>query len=143
MSDPQAGSPPPGGGYEKSDFTLRPVVTFAVVLGLAVAGVLLLMLWMLDFFAARQPGPTSPAPAPSAAVRSGPPEPRLQVGGSRPLEAMRRAEEARLAGYGWVDRQAGTVHIPIARAMDLLLERGLPGGAAAARPAERPGRRGR
>jgi hypothetical protein len=28
--------------------------------------------------------------------------------------------------YGWVDRNAGTVHIPIDQAKELLLQRGLP-----------------
>ncbi|MCA1555006.1 MAG: hypothetical protein LC737_11585, partial [Chloroflexi bacterium] len=28
--------------------------------------------------------------------------------------------------YGWVDQSAGITHIPIERAMELLLERGLP-----------------
>jgi hypothetical protein len=32
----------------------------------------------------------------------------------------------RLVGYGWVDREAGIVRLPIERAMELLLERGLP-----------------
>jgi hypothetical protein len=31
-----------------------------------------------------------------------------------------------LEGYGWVDREAGVVRLPIERAMELLLERGLP-----------------
>jgi hypothetical protein len=31
-----------------------------------------------------------------------------------------------LEGYGWVDRQAGVVRLPIERAMELVLERGLP-----------------
>ena len=32
----------------------------------------------------------------------------------------RAAQQARLDGYGWVDREAGVVHIPIARAMELV-----------------------
>jgi hypothetical protein len=48
------------------------------------------------------------------------PAPRLQVTDQRDLEALRRAEAERLEGYGWVDRKAGVVHIPIERAMDLL-----------------------
>jgi len=35
-------------------------------------------------------------------------------------------EEKALYTYGWVDEKAGTVHIPIERAMDLLVQRGLP-----------------
>jgi hypothetical protein len=31
-----------------------------------------------------------------------------------------------LNGYGWVDRDAGVVHIPIDEAMRLMVERGVP-----------------
>ena len=34
--------------------------------------------------------------------------------------------EKELYSYGWVDEKAGTVHIPIERAMDLIAQRGLP-----------------
>lgn len=41
--------------------------------------------------------------------------------------AARRAEEtARLSNYGWVDREAGIAQIPVARAIDLIAESGLP-----------------
>ncbi len=39
-------------------------------------------------------------------------------------EAVR--EEGLLYSYGWVDEKAGTVRIPIERAMDLIVQRGLP-----------------
>ncbi len=42
------------------------------------------------------------------------------------LRALRRAEDQRLHTYGWVDREAGVVRIPIERAMGLIAERGLP-----------------
>jgi hypothetical protein len=42
------------------------------------------------------------------------------------LANLRAAEEADLDSYGWIDRNSGTVHIPIDRAMQLLLQRGLP-----------------
>jgi hypothetical protein len=42
------------------------------------------------------------------------------------LDAFRTTEDAALTTYGWVDQNAGTVRIPIDRAKDLLLERGLP-----------------
>jgi hypothetical protein len=60
----------------------------------------------------------SPAPTP--------PPPRLELAEGQELSAYRAAAEQRLNSYGWVDRQAGAVHIPIDRAMDLLAERGLP-----------------
>jgi hypothetical protein len=42
------------------------------------------------------------------------------------LKAIRAAEEQVLTSYGWVDARRGVVRIPIARAMDLLVQRGLP-----------------
>lgn len=42
------------------------------------------------------------------------------------LAAFRKHEDEVLHTYGWVDRSAGTVRIPIDKAKDLLMERGLP-----------------
>jgi hypothetical protein len=42
------------------------------------------------------------------------------------LKQLRATENAALTTYGWVDRENGIVHIPIDRAMDLILQRGLP-----------------
>ncbi len=52
-----------------------------------------------------------------------PPEPRLQADPLGDLRALRAEEDALLHGYGWADRQAGTVRIPIERAIELLAER--------------------
>ena len=60
-----------------------------------------------------------------------PPEPRLQADPVSDLHRMREAEDNVLQTYGWVDKNAGVVRIPVARALDLLAQRGLPnwGGA--------------
>lgn len=42
------------------------------------------------------------------------------------LEEMRRREKETLETYGWVDRQAGVVRIPIEEAKRLALRRGFP-----------------
>ncbi len=42
------------------------------------------------------------------------------------LRELRATEESLLTTYGWSDRQRGIVHIPIDRAIDLTLQRGLP-----------------
>ncbi len=55
-----------------------------------------------------------------------PPEPRLEETPVEDLRKFREAEERKLNGYGWIDREAGVVRIPIARAMELLAQRGLP-----------------
>jgi hypothetical protein len=59
-------------------------------------------------------------------ARQLPPEPRLQISPQQDMRQMRAAEMAALHSYGWVDRQAGIVRIPIERAIELLAERGLP-----------------
>jgi hypothetical protein len=51
------------------------------------------------------------------------PAPREQVSPRVDLETFRAQENAELNSYGWIDRQAGTVRIPIARAMELLSQR--------------------
>jgi hypothetical protein len=54
------------------------------------------------------------------------PLPREQPDPKVDLKALREREERDLTSYGWVNRQAGIVRIPIERAMQLIVERGLP-----------------
>lgn len=54
------------------------------------------------------------------------PEPRLETDEATEINDFRRKEEDTLRTYGWVDKDAGTVRIPIDRAMQLIAERGLP-----------------
>jgi hypothetical protein len=55
-----------------------------------------------------------------------PPEPRLQTDPHGDLLKLREAEDRILNTYGWVDRNAGVVRIPIEQAMKLTVARGLP-----------------
>jgi len=48
------------------------------------------------------------------------PMPRLQPNPVADLNKFRLREEQRLNSYGWVDPQAGRVHIPIEQAMDIM-----------------------
>ena len=66
-------------------------------------------------------------PSVMAEPRAMPPAPRLEVSPQRNLEAVRRAEDRNLGGYGWIDRSKGIVRIP--------LDRGLPTGKAPERDA--------
>lgn len=52
--------------------------------------------------------------------------PRLQISAPLDLERFRAREDAEINSYGWINRSSNLVHIPIERAMDLLLEKGLP-----------------
>ena len=54
-----------------------------------------------------------------------PPAPRLQIHAVANWNAYRNAEVDRLSTYGWLNRGTGAVHIPVDRAMELILERGV------------------
>ena len=60
-------------------------------------------------------------------------EPRLEVDERRQLNDIRLQEESTLHRYQWADQKAGLVRIPIERAMELIVQRGLP-----TRPANAP-----
>jgi len=67
-------------------------------------------------------------PQVAVSLQRTPPEPRLEPDPLALRRELHAAEDAQLKSYGWVDRPSGVVRIPIARAMELLLERGVPGG---------------
>jgi hypothetical protein len=54
------------------------------------------------------------------------PQPALMVDEPAVLGAYRAMQDDKLNTYGWVDQAMGTVRLPIERAKDLVLERGLP-----------------
>ena len=82
------------------------------------AGLLILVLAAIWLGWRRWPERQPPPPATSL-----PPAPRLQYDPPPELAALRREQQARLQGYGWVDRAHGIARIPIERAMALEAER--------------------
>jgi hypothetical protein len=114
----------PRRGYEDSDVSMGRLVAFAGgVVGLVVLGVLGSAV-VFHFFVRQQP--LGPPASPFEDVRAMPPEPRLQTTAPLDLQRYRADQEKILEEYGWVDPHAGTVRIPVDRAMDLLLQRGYP-----------------
>jgi hypothetical protein len=110
--------------------------------------------WMQHQVAATDPARAvlaAPPAAPSIAdgrVESGtlePPPPSLLVSEPIVLRAFRQQEDQTLSTYGWIDKSAGIVRLPIERAKALVLERGLPArpaaGAAPEAPTPAPARR--
>ena len=107
------------GGHESRDVDLRTVVAVGAGLALlTLAAIAFLFLHVETLWRWRQASWAPPAPVAEALPRE-PPEPRLQTAPSRDLETLRAEEDARLRGYGWVDRRAGVVRIPIERAIEL------------------------
>src|SRR5712671_3845520 len=117
--------------HEQSDVSIKGIAVFlailavlAVILHFGLAGLQLIFRRETR----RQDLQRAGLAADPALVRTRPnfPEPRLQVAPREDLQAFRAREEAELNSYGWIDRTAGIVRLPISRAMDLLVERGLP-----------------
>jgi hypothetical protein len=126
------------GSYEPQD--LRPSGILYFLLGLAVA-TLLCILGLRALFAVLEHREKASQPSGNPLVTNLPtdtrrvapgypqttfPNPKLEEDERGQLNDIRRNEEKTLYTYGWVDEKAGTVHIPIERAMDLLVQRGLP-----------------
>ncbi len=127
------------GGHEERDVALRPVT--AGVIGLVVLLVVAMVLMRLLFgYLAVREARHSPPPNPLAQSfgRQLPPEPRLQTDPRKDLQQLHAEEDAVLGSYGWVDRRAGVVRIPIERAMELLVQHGLPARPASGQPAGQP-----
>lgn len=132
------------GDYERRDIGVAGVLYFLA--GLAAAGILVhfLVSGMYSYLEKRS---DAEQPHVSPLVQNVPtdtrhvsrdypqaafPSPKLEEDERGQLNDIRLQEEQTLSTYGWIDQKAGTVRIPIDRAMDLLAQRGLPVRAQAA-----------
>jgi hypothetical protein len=107
-------------GHETRDASLRAILWVAAgLVGVALVVHVALYFELEGMWGLRRRALPPPSPVASA-LPEAPPEPRLQTAPAADLRALRAAEDAELHGYGWVDRQAGVVHIPIERAMELV-----------------------
>lgn len=72
-------------------------------------------------------GALPPGPLAEVAARLLPDQgPRLQPYPKQDFEEFSREQQRELQSYGWIDRRAGKVRIPLDIAMRELLEKGLP-----------------
>ena len=116
-------------GYERSDMSPTAVLAAAIALLVMLAIVLVLVtslevaLTGIPVTLSRPPDLTSGLQAASAPT---PPSPRLEAQSGELFEPYRAAEESKLSSYRWVDRSAGVASMPIDRAMELIVQRGLP-----------------
>jgi hypothetical protein len=112
--------------HEETDVNIRAIFGFGGAL-LVVAIVVHFAVWgLFRYFDARETlehGPSSPLATDEARL---PPEPRLQVAPREEAAEFKLREDAILTGYSWVNRETGTVRIPIAEAMRMTVQKGLP-----------------
>jgi len=119
---------PSGAQHETSDFNMKFVWAFAwTLLGLMFAGLFVAFLLYAGYsrFWTAQDAAHQPSRL-AASLPARPPEPRLQELPAQDLRSFRARESAAQHEYGWVEPAAGVVRIPIERAMELVLQRGLP-----------------
>jgi hypothetical protein len=114
----------PRRGHETSDASIRNLIIFGVGLSLLVIAGLVVSGVVFHYFVGHQG--LGPPASPFENVRMLPPEPRLQVSAPKDLKLYKAAQGEILNSYGWVDQNAGVVRIPIDRAMDILVQKGLP-----------------
>ncbi|QPF83850.1 hypothetical protein IC762_29920 [Bradyrhizobium genosp. L] len=105
--------------YERSDVGLRLVGWLAA--GLATFVVITPL--VLPFLFPLSTKHITPASRPAMSFNA----PPLEVIPQATLQATRQGEAQIEHGYGWADRSRGQVRIPIDRAVEILLRKGLPG----------------
>lgn len=114
--------------HERSDANAKwifAVVIFLFISAMAMHGIVVGFLSALK----QGPGPTDfwrPLESLMHAGPKRPPFPVLQVSPSADLNFFRKKEQAQLETYGWINRTSGIVRVPIERAMELVLNQGLP-----------------
>lgn len=117
----------PGSSYEHTDADTHAIVRFgfwliviAVVTHLALGGAFAAAIsWTRETGEPRYPLAAGQQPPK-------PPAPQLQQYPDREMTAFRQTDQGSLESYGWINKEAGTVHIPIDEAIRLTLEKGLP-----------------
>jgi hypothetical protein len=130
----------PGSSYERTDAHTQPIgkflvwlVVIAVAIHFGLAGA---YQWLISQGISQE---AQERRYPMAGERRLPPAPRLQQVPQNERMLFQRDERLHLESYGWENKNAGTVHIPIAEAMRLTVERGLPARAPEAGGAVVPG----
>lgn len=110
--------------YEQRDLSVRRAVQFLVVIFFTIIGSLIIsyfvFLWVLPNQRA-----DLPSVRPEALQRQLPPEPRVQGFPMRDWENFIAEETRKTTTYELVDETAGKARIPVERAKELILERGL------------------
>jgi hypothetical protein len=144
--DPMANQPTPNqptpnqpinhDGFEHEDMSSRTALYFLAGLVLVCVLVYLIVFGMyrfLDSYATAHQPSMSPMVTPEADTRAVTPEntetfpqPRLEENERTQFRSFIEDQDRKLATYDWVDKDRGTVRIPIDRAMELIAQRGLP-----------------
>jgi len=114
--------------HERRDVNVFQISAFGIGLLLGCIIVVFAMWAMFDYLYSREAAKTADnaAAAMMKERQKLPPEPRLQATPKIELKDLRADEDAILNSYGWIDPNKGIVRIPIAQAIDIVAQKGLP-----------------
>jgi hypothetical protein len=112
--------------FEPSDVTSRTLI----ITGFGILGFMWVCVVVLFWFyrAGEHWIPQASVPSPEVAVPQGtlPPQPRLQISPRADYQGELAYENQQLHKYSWVDKNKGTVTIPIEQAMEWIAQHGIP-----------------
>lgn len=113
--------------HEPGDVNAPALTKFGLAMAILIL-VFLVGLWGMFEYLKNREAEVGLPPSPSALMNAQkqPPEPRLQRHPAQDLRDWRAAEDRALGQYSWIDPDKGIVHIPVERAMELVVQRGLP-----------------
>ncbi len=114
------------------DEDVRAILRFGIWMVVAAVVIYAVLFGMFQYFD-RQAIAADPAKSPLLVGEKPPatpvsrfPQPQLQANAAADLVKIQATEQEKLATYGWVDRNAGVVRMPIDQAMRLVAQRGVP-----------------
>jgi hypothetical protein len=113
---------PNGVGHEQSEVSVKLIVVSLGFLAVATFFVFVLVVGIFRYFYDTY----STAEATRLSKPVIPPAPRIEVAPYEELQQLHAKEDHILSTYAIVDKDSGTVRVPIDRAIDLLAAKGLP-----------------
>ncbi len=118
-------APHDGPGHEVGETKIQAILGFGLALVVITIVAQLLLAGLMAFFHSTEARSQARRPALFDDETGLFPGARLQENPKAEMDQMRRDQEAHLSRYGWVEKDK-VAHIPIDRAMDLLVKTGLP-----------------
>jgi hypothetical protein len=113
-------------GHETEDANVRAVVLTGAALAIGTAIVILIVYGIFRYLA-DHPITTAPTnPMAETDRQQFPPAPRIEEHPAIEVKDLRSQEDRILSTYGWTDKKAGIVRVPLDRAMELQLQKGFP-----------------
>ncbi len=113
-------------GHETQDANIHGILLTGAGLAIAAAVAFVIVYGIFQLLAHQQLTTAPSNPMAETTVEQFPPSPRLEEHPAVEVKDLHAKEDSLLSSYGWTDKAAGRVRIPIDRAMDIELQRGFP-----------------